>query len=1049
MDPLLPRSWRDGLPIPVPSQHKVHGQRCWWLIRAGLRARGQGRQSPPWLALFVASPLWRWRVLFTRCAAYRICGLASSIWLCIASVRAADLPIRISEIAAAGRQNLRDEDFDTPDWVEIENISGAPVNLGGWSLTETSRRDRIWAFPSTNVMPGQFLVVFASGKDRRIPGAPLHTNFKLPSDRGVVGLRGPTGEVAILEEYAPQVPGVSFGVAGAEAAGEERVVLIAADAPLRYYIPADGSLARHWTQVEFNELKWSRGRNGIGYDSKDEGYHRFLKTDVSRGLAGRGSSLYLRIPFVLTNALAVGSVALHVQYDDGFVAWLNGVQVASQNAPDSLDWNSTALATRANARAAELETIPLNPQLAGFVVGTNWLAVHVLNVSAQSSDLLFRARLDAVPAPKTAASEDVLRASCTYLVKPTPGAPNSAAIFKGPAIAWVRRQPSGSVPRDESIAITARLASQVSPVMTMRLRYRVMYGPEVELPMEDDGKHEDGAAGDGVYGATIPARVAQPGQMVRYYVTGTDGSGSVTRWPLFADRADYSAYEGTVIGDDSVKTRLPVLQMFVSKDAQRVRGRTLAAIFFNDELYDNVALGPHGQFSRSFPKPSFNLTFPRDHACRYETNSSRVKHLKLLSNYADKSKMRNTLAYQMIAAAGSVSHFAFPVRVQQNGKFYSVAEVVEHGDERFLERVQRDPQGALYKMNNNLSGVHGAQKKARKYEGSRDLANFVEALDENRPLDARAAYAYGHIDIPQCISYFVALTLISSDDHGHKNYYLYRDARNTGEWALFPWDVDLSWGRDWTGQYFNENIFVDNPLDLYRNGRTKPRNRLYNLFFEYPDFRAMYLRRLRTVMDEILQPPGTSPAALEIERRVRSWRDQVNPPGFSQPDGDRDTAAWPSWGRAASMNAEVQRILDEYLPGRRQFLFKSSRAKLFGDAIPPAQARDVRLRFAESDMTSPGGAICLTNADTQAVDLSGWQLRGAGVEYRLAPGTVLPAGRRLWITGDVAKFRSHPPAAVGNGPAFVQGGWKRRLQSANAPLELCNAAGQTVVTHAP
>ena len=45
----------------------------------------------------------------------------------------------------------------------------------------------------------------------------------------------------------------------------------------------------------------------------------------------------------------------------------------------------------------------------------------------------------------------------------------------------------------------------------------------------------------------------------------------------------------------------------------------------------------------------------------------------------------------MIAASGSIGHFAFPVRIQRNGQFFSVAEVVEDGDDRWLERVGRDP----------------------------------------------------------------------------------------------------------------------------------------------------------------------------------------------------------------------------------------------------------------------------------------------------------------------------------------------------------------------
>src|SRR5690349_127317 len=270
--------------------------------------------------------------------------------------------------------------------------------------------------------------------------------------------------------------------------------------------------------------------------------------------------------------------------------------------------------------------------------------------------------------------------------------------------------------------------------------------------------------------------------------------------------------------------------------------------------------------------------------------------------------------------------------------------MVENGDEQWLERIGRDPQGALYKMDNNLSGARGAEKKTRRYESNRDLANFAAALSEQRPIEERAAYAYDNIDIPQCISYFVAMALISSDDHGHKNYYLYRDSRHTGEWALLPWDVDLSWGRDWTGDYFNEAIFIDNPLDFYRSDRHKSRNRLYDLFFRYPEFRQMYLRRLRTVMDQLLQPPGTPAKSLIIEQRIRELMDQIDPPGIKPSDADLD-AAWPSWGQHSSMRKEATRIMTEYLPGRRQFLFKSSRAKLFGEAIPAAQPPNTTLDF--------------------------------------------------------------------------------------------------------
>src|SRR6185369_4904261 len=122
-----------------------------------------------------------------------------------------------------------------------------------------------------------------------------------------------------------------------------------------------------------------------------------------------------------------------------------------------------------------------------------------------------------------------------------------------------------------------------------------------------------------------------------------------------------------------------------------------------------------------------------------------------------------------------------------------------------------------------------------------------------KPLVDRRKYLYDNIDIPQCISYFTALSLISGYDHGHKNYYLYRDTNNTGEWALLPQDEDLTWGRNWTGGYFDDTIYTTNSLKF-----SITTNRMYNLFFNTPELKMMYMRRLRTIMDEILQGTGTT-----------------------------------------------------------------------------------------------------------------------------------------------------------------------------------------------
>jgi hypothetical protein len=87
----------------------------------------------------------------------------------------------INEFVAGNLSGLTDEDGERPDWIEIYNRGTTPVNLIGWSLTDNTDLPGQWTFPNQILNPGEYLVVFASGKDRRAPvGAnKFHTNFKL------------------------------------------------------------------------------------------------------------------------------------------------------------------------------------------------------------------------------------------------------------------------------------------------------------------------------------------------------------------------------------------------------------------------------------------------------------------------------------------------------------------------------------------------------------------------------------------------------------------------------------------------------------------------------------------------------------------------------------------------------------------------------------------------------------------------------------------------------------------------------------------------------
>ena len=75
--------------------------------------------------------------------------------------------IQLNEIVSSNGDNLYDEDGDTPDWIEIYNFSDESINLSGYGITDDVNDLLKWTFPSIELAPSEFLVVFASNKDRK------------------------------------------------------------------------------------------------------------------------------------------------------------------------------------------------------------------------------------------------------------------------------------------------------------------------------------------------------------------------------------------------------------------------------------------------------------------------------------------------------------------------------------------------------------------------------------------------------------------------------------------------------------------------------------------------------------------------------------------------------------------------------------------------------------------------------------------------------------------------------------------------------------------
>jgi hypothetical protein len=341
-----------------------------------------------------------------------------------------------------------------------------------------------------------------------------------------------------------------------------------------------------------------------------------------------------------------------------------------------------------------------------------------------------------------------------YFTAPTPGAANGPGSTAIPPLVFdLTENPPPPAPGPFTLKVTARVVPTKDPVAGATLYWRRMYDAELSAPMRDDGLEGDAVAGDSVFTGLVNGVTLAAGEMVRWRVSAHDTANRLGRAPANNEPTDSQVYHGTVAENPALETsKLPVLHWFMAPGVNPDTGtRVRISLAYGGEFYDNVGADVHGQSTSGFTKKELQPRFPADHAFRYDPVQRRVADIKLLTNYADKTKVHSTVAYQMLRDAGVAAHFAFPIRVQRNGQFFAVAEFVEDADELYLERAGLNPQGALYKMYNyvvpNLSpGGSGYEKKTRRTESAADLNALATGLA--RTGDALLQYGFDNVNLP-------------------------------------------------------------------------------------------------------------------------------------------------------------------------------------------------------------------------------------------------------------------------------------------------------------
>ena len=934
---------------------------------------------------------------------------------------------------------LVDENGDSSDWIELHNTTNLTISLKGWYLTNDPYDLTGWEFQDVSLEPDEYLTVFASGKDRDDPEGELHTDFNISSEAGYLALVKPDGSTVAHSYYYPQqFSGISYGLAAPGGTTSSTEELVAEEADAYALIPQDGSLGLSWTDPDFVHAGWKEGRTGVGYD-----YPGLIGLDVGE-MRGENETVYIRIPFEISDLSGLRNLVLQMKYDDGFVAYINDTtRVTGASDPSSPQWDSGAEYGHDDSLAVNFVDFALPEEyLSHLRVGENVLAIHGLNNGLTSSDLLILPRLTA----ERASGGNVIGSLAeAFFLDPSPGYGNAAGIANlGPAIREVTEDPCAP-DQNTDLVVTAEVSQTYEPVATVTLGYRIGFDAEVQIPMADDGVLPDVLPGDGVFSATIPAAAYSSGDMVRWYMTATDTGETATREPMFLDSDDSPEYFGTIVTDPSINTQLSVFQYYVqNSSAAGTRTGTRASVYYLGEFYDNVFVRLRGANTTHGRKFEFN----DGHHFRFDRDIPRVDEINLNERGADSTSLRQPLAWETYYNADVPASLSFLLHVRRNGSFLAVRIFVEQPDRDLLRRNDLDPDGALYKLytdftHGNISDEQTPRKKTRLDEDNSDLQALADGI--NPAGRNRFTYMFDNINIPAIIEYWAATVIIHDNDQTHKNYYGYRDTRDpannpngTNEWMYLPWDKDLSLGI--TGIDNDMPGDIRSPSHPFYGSSEHQKidykwNGLIDALFDNLVTREMYLRRLRTLMDDLLQAPGTPTGDLKFEKRIDELK----------------AAAQIELG-SSGWNSDVDWIKTSYMVRRRQHLFVSHSINNPGydqnAGIPDSQPANPTItigsiEYNPASYNQDEEYIELVNSNAYAVDITGWKLDDA-VEHTFPPGTVIPSGGSMYVTPDAFSFRNRSVSPKGGEQLFVQGNYNGHLSSWGETISLLNVEDEVV-----
>lgn len=155
-----------------------------------------------------------------------------------------------------------------------------------------------------------------------------------------------------------------------------------------------------WNQTAFDDNAWLTGPSSFGYEA-GSGYQACIATKLT-DMQGGYYSVYARRLFRVDDPARLTELKLTMDWDDGYIAYLNGTLVDSQYPPSPAAYNRPA-SSDAHEACCGSGCTPRQVDLASYIgilnPGVNVLAIQAHNGTLSSSDFFFLPTLSSVSTP--------------------------------------------------------------------------------------------------------------------------------------------------------------------------------------------------------------------------------------------------------------------------------------------------------------------------------------------------------------------------------------------------------------------------------------------------------------------------------------------------------------------------------------------------------------------------------------------------------------------------------------------------------------------------